>query len=29
MSTTDIISISVIVVVALAGAGIAAMISKR
>ncbi len=29
MSPTDIISVSVIVLVALAGAGIAAMISKR
>jgi len=29
MSPTDIISVSVIVVLALAGAGIAAMISKR
>jgi hypothetical protein len=29
MSATDIVSISVIVIVALAGAGIAAMISKR
>jgi hypothetical protein len=29
MSPTDIISVSVIVIVALAGAGIAAMISKR